>query len=249
MKDEVVDFDVPLLHIYSYLGIDSLVKKLLSVEPRAVNDTRYRIESPLAYAVRGGHQAAVRLLLEHGANVNSGAPSFWSFRPFHGRTALIHAAFIGHEAMARVLLEHGADANVRDEFEGRTALCYAVGRGHVAMVRLLLENGADVNAETGNVIHGRGPAVELPFLLSWLMLDYRTNEEHEASRRHSTALTDASRMGNNTAVELLLAHGAEVKARDHDGMSAMKWAVLFGHEAVVELLRVHGANMEEWRHG
>jgi ankyrin repeat protein len=55
----------------------------------------------------------VRLLLDHGAEVNA--------RDRKGRTALMHAVTSFNVTAVRLLLEHGADRNLVDE-NGKTAL-------------------------------------------------------------------------------------------------------------------------------
>ena len=41
-------------------------------------------------------------------------------------------------------------------------------------------------------------------------------------------------------VEMLLAHGANINAKDKDGLSPADWAVKNGHKDVAELLLQHG---------
>lgn len=84
-----------------------------------------------------GHAAIVRLLLEHGADVNArtgsdNTPFYWAC--WHGRTNI-----------ARLLLEYGADPNARD-MSGNIPLHWACRFGHAEIVRFLVEQGTDVNA-------------------------------------------------------------------------------------------------------
>ena len=86
-------------------------------------------------AARTGDAAAVKSLLEQGADVNA------KFR--YGQTALFKAAERGHAEVVRLLLERGADANVKDTFYGATPMTWAVDKGHVEAVRALLAKGAE----------------------------------------------------------------------------------------------------------
>lgn len=76
-----------------------------------------------------GNTAAVRALLELGADVNQAENS--------GMTALMWAAHGGHAGVIETLLRHGADVNARDN-HGFTALMYAAAHGLATPVKLLL---------------------------------------------------------------------------------------------------------------
>ncbi len=69
--------------------------------------------SPLHYAATGPEPELVRLLLEHGAEVDSTAPN--------GTTPLMMAAQYGSEDSIKLLLERGADPNRRNQRELRAA--------------------------------------------------------------------------------------------------------------------------------
>jgi ankyrin repeat protein len=54
----------------------------------------------------------------------------------------------------------------------------------------------------------------------------------------------AAAHSNNNTVELLLAHGADVKVKDEDGMTALHWAAWYGYKDTAELLLGHRADVE-----
>jgi ankyrin repeat protein len=105
--------------------------------------------TPLMIASEMGHVGIVKLLLAHGAKVNSrteGAGATNTGVDWHeGKTALIFAARLGHVEVARLLLEHGADPNIIDSIYD-TALKLANAKPTTArereMVKLLKEHGA-----------------------------------------------------------------------------------------------------------
>jgi ankyrin repeat protein len=71
---------------------------------------------PLVYVARGDkgeRPDTIRLLLDHGADVNAAGP--------RGKTALHYAATAGHAGVMRILLERGADPTRLDD-NGQTAL-------------------------------------------------------------------------------------------------------------------------------
>jgi ankyrin repeat protein len=95
----------------------------------------------LTWAAYGGSVAAVQLLLDRGADPDSGA--------------LHAAAAAGRAEVVTVLLGAGAQVDRRDHDTGRTPLHAAVSTGPdggdvVAVVRALLSAGADVNATTSD---------------------------------------------------------------------------------------------------
>ncbi|KAJ6438030.1 hypothetical protein O9K51_09452 [Purpureocillium lavendulum] len=218
-----------------------------------------------------GHQAAVKLLLERGADV--GAKD-----SVYNRTPLLWAAKNGHEAVVKLLLERGADVSAKeDSVSNRTPLSWAAKNGHKAVVKLLLEYGANVKSEdldgwkplpwaAGN---GHEPVVKLllenganveaenpegwkPLSLAArnghktvvkLLLENLANVEAETPE-HWTPLLLATENGHEAVVKLLLENGANVEAEDSNGWKPLRWAAVNGHVAVVKLLLENGANVE-----
>lgn len=84
----------------------------------------------LKMAVLAGDQAAVRLYIRRGDDINSTDDK--------GRTPLILAASRGHVEICRLLLEAGADPHVTDG-EGHDAISMAIGTGKVGLAELLKE--------------------------------------------------------------------------------------------------------------
>ncbi|KAH6840510.1 ankyrin repeat-containing domain protein [Alternaria alternata] len=85
-------------------------------------------------------EAIVRLLISHGADVNS-APG-----EICGRTALQAACGAGNEKIVDLLLEKGADVNGDiSSSGGKSTLVCAVLSGHLGIVKKLLDLGADID--------------------------------------------------------------------------------------------------------
>jgi len=196
--------------------------------------------------------AKVRLLLDHGADVNLVAKS--------GRTALIVAAFTNPSAevvkllltrgakvgvmdarhvtplnaatfgddtaTVRLLLDAGGDINTPDTFIGLTPLMNAAGNRNVEAVKLLLAKGAGVNVvskteglpkiQTGTVEFG-----------GW------------------TPLLMASAFGPPEAVKLLLDAGGKIDAQDYRGFTPLMLAVGTDRydRRTINMLLAHGADL------
>ncbi len=92
----------------------------------------------LSHAIRQGNEGIMRLLIEHGANVNAVSDD-------RANTPLMEAATRGDVAVVRRLLEAGADLDLKTKY-GQTALMLAVGEARVGVAQLLLEYGAKTDA-------------------------------------------------------------------------------------------------------
>ena len=89
-------------------------------------------------AVNRGDEAAVRALLDDGADMTT--------RDIRGETPLHWAVDCGHRAVALLLLERGADIEARDRFDG-TALHMACLKANEEMAGFLLDQGANIDAK------------------------------------------------------------------------------------------------------
>jgi tetratricopeptide (TPR) repeat protein len=120
--------NVPMMELFVARGAD-------------VNKTNVRGEQALLYASWKGHLAAVRWLVDHGAEFDRDGKE-WS--------ALHYAAFAGHEAVVGYLLERGADINALS-VNGSTPLMMAAREGKEQIAVRLLASGArtDIDNDAG----------------------------------------------------------------------------------------------------
>ena len=244
---------------HAAMGDLGKVRELLAVKAVEVDGFDALRRTPLSAAAEAGHHQIVEQLIAAGADVNrcnevAGSP----------RSTPLTCAAIGSSAqrdrILRLLLDAGADPD-RVGADGRTALMQAVesdvgffGRtGSFALsTRTLIEAGADL--EIGD-----------PFgLTAWMRaislawsIEIDEVVEHYEAVAGLLAEAGASTAGR-PAIELiwavvgeeaeivseLLAAGAPVNARRHDGSTALMLAVRDGRQDAARLLIEAGADVE-----
>ena len=146
-----------------------------------------------------GDVSAIRFLLAHGETLAS----------LGDNLGLGDAVFHGHWPLCQFLIEQGANPGhvLPDTGESplHLALCKANRPAYDAIVDMLLAAGADPDCATL-------PGIET----GSFMRDARTQGE--------TPLHRAAAFGSERAIDLLLAAGARIDARDRNGDSPLGWA-------------------------
>ncbi|KAF3188341.1 hypothetical protein TWF788_001017 [Orbilia oligospora] len=125
------------LHLAAYFGARNIVDLLLYDNSLDVKDSHH--QTPILLASRYGNEDVVEVLLDRGAEVESGDKFGW--------TPLLWAAKNGHEAIVEKILDRGAQVDSKDAY-GMTSLHWAAWEGHEAVASILLERGADIEMET-----------------------------------------------------------------------------------------------------
>jgi ankyrin repeat protein len=126
---------------------DTAVLGLLLRYGLNANDTVSFGDYPINYALNFRCFASVKMLVEHGANVNVRPMSFL-LDPLNGMTPLMFAAGDGDGPCLYYLLDHGADPNQKSK-NGYTALMYLQQseRDEPEMTMALIKHGASVTAK------------------------------------------------------------------------------------------------------
>jgi ankyrin repeat protein len=145
------------LHVCARTGKPEAVKALIASGATVDTIENWRGQTPLMWAAAEGHSAAMRVLIEAGADVNARSSIItWErqrteeprdkWLPPGGLTPLLFAARDGKLESAKLLLSAGADVNVVDP-DRHTALILALVNGHFDVAGALIQAGADVNME------------------------------------------------------------------------------------------------------
>ncbi|XP_061604448.1 protein TANC2 isoform X2 [Phyllopteryx taeniolatus] len=201
-----------------------------------------------------GHDDAVALLLDHGAQVD--------IQSHDGLTALGFAASAGHLDVITLLSQHKAKVGHVDA-SGRCVGVHAAQRGHLHVLRFLLKH-ADWSCASccGRRGVSRSQALQQALtaaasmghtqIVSYLLDRPEEDDDDEEERPEintadslwgETALTAAAGGGRVSVCKLLLDQGASLEQGSRRSVLPLFSAVRRGHWQVAELLLNHGAQV------
>ena len=188
----------------------------------------------------------INLLLKQGANINAQAR-------INGYFALQYAINWPDISLVTLLLDKGANVNLADE-GGNTALTAAAGRRgpeNAAIVKLLIARGANIHANNDAAIIDAAREAE-PEVVRLLLAKGAPANVRAKDRYNNTVLMEAASGGSVENVKLLLDAGADLKALNEDGQTALMKAVRLDHRyapaqrlPIIELLLSKGADINQ----
>jgi ankyrin repeat protein len=227
------------LYYASLCGFSGVASYIICTHGEDVNALSGYHGTPLRAASYKGHIDVVRVLLDHGANVNTIDKK---------KTPLTSAYGGRHLEIMRLLLEHGADVDAWDDFDD-PVLNGASQNGQAEVVHLLLQHNADVNSRgslgwtplQGASFFGQTKVVQL-------LLDHGADIDALSSchyRWHPLGpLHIAIRRNFLEVVQLLLEHGADVNSQDDEDRTPYQVAESVGLTEIAQLLLEHSAEKE-----
>ena len=189
----------------------------------------------------------VRMLLARGADVKA-VDGF--------KSTTLHAATQGNDLETiRQIVDAGVDVNAVN-FPGFTAIMASASQNNLAAVRLLLAKGANVNAVSGDGSFQKVKAGSIalgnwtPLLLAAplgsielvkTLLDAGA-KVNVADVRGMTPLmlAVATDRQNMDVIRMLIARGADVKAKSLAGETALDWAIKTGPRPAIDAIRSAG---------
>lgn len=223
--------------------------------------------SPLNLAALQGQVEIVEMLLDQGADIETGDRE--NSRPLHnaaarghlevirllirkgadvkfqdanGATPLHFAATVGNMEVIRLLVASGAGVNQRNSTQGMAPLHWAVSRDKLDAVDLLVSKGADMEIRDDE---GRTPlflaVINEKIRAARLLLEKGANVD-AAAREGDTPLLVALH-GSRRMANLLIENGADIEVENDHGWNALHNATFGGFEDVVALLIEKGLDV------
>ncbi|KAJ5725195.1 NACHT nucleoside triphosphatase [Penicillium malachiteum] len=231
-----VDIATPVYYA-ALLGLDFVLNSILpagSELSETVNIQGGYWGYALQAASFNGHEKAVQILLDRGADINIQYGNWGN--------ALHAASFNGHEKVVQVLLDGGADVNIQHEYWGNILQAASLN-GHEKVVQTLLDRGVNVNVQGGNWTNAlQAASVSGHEKVVQILLDAGADVNMQDGYWGS-ALQAASLNGHDKVAQILLNGGADINAEGKYWGNALRAASINGHEKVVEILLNGGADV------
>jgi putative CocE/NonD family hydrolase len=190
--------------------------------------------TPLQQAPYSSSLEMVRLLLDKGADMKAGPWTVWQSAIENSRKDILE-----------LLFQRGLDMNATEEQHGMSVLGFALAFHKDDMVDYLLARGAKL--ARGLDRNGLTP-LHHAAQMGYKNIDrfgpaIRDDIDERDSLYGFTALHYAARFGQKQVAEVLIANGADVRAKDKWGYQPLHWAAYHDRPEIIELLISKGADV------
>jgi ankyrin repeat protein len=199
----------------------------------ATREDRTLMDEHLVAAAEAGDTVAALRLLEGGAEIN--------WRDARGRTPVMAATHGNHAATVEALLRAGADVNIQDARLDNPFL-YAGAEGLLDILRLTIAAGADTTITNRYGGTALIPAAERGHVeVVAELLEHTDVDVNHINKLGWTALLEAIVLSDGGGrhqqiVRLLVAHGADVRIPDGDGVTPLEHARRRGYQEIARIL-------------
>ncbi|KAL8919498.1 MAG: hypothetical protein Q9172_004952 [Xanthocarpia lactea] len=159
---------------------------------------------------------------------------------------VVVAAYFGLTYVAAALLDHGANANVLARPpDGVSALDIACQKGHRDVVKLLLDRGAIIQGQQLRKVGPlhRAASFNHPAVVE-VLLEHSQALVHAKNSHGKTALHDAAERGLLEVVQLLIKHGADLRAKSNTMETPLSYAASSGNISCVQALLDAGVPLD-----
>ncbi|WP_155593837.1 ankyrin repeat domain-containing protein [Lysinibacillus cavernae] len=196
------------------------------------------LTSDLFKAAEKGDMNALQKVIDQKVDINA--------QDSNKRTALMIATYNHDTKAAKLLIDAGADVNIQDSMQN-TPFLYAGAEGLLAILKLTIQAGADPsipNRYGGTALipaseHGHIEVIEELLTTTNIDVDH-------VNHLGWTALMEAIVLNNGnptqqTAIQLLIEHGADVNIPDNNNVTPLQHAKQRGFKEIEQILIAAGA--------
>lgn len=229
LKDIGKFAELPDIAMHIYQGNISALQEALAagwdIEEGIVLSKHITL-SPLDLAIVSQQMKVIKLLVEHGVNLN--VPH---------NPAFLSAVRYGKQDVIRYLVTHGAELDKSNQTgSGAYSQAYYGNKGNIPLIQ---ELGLDIKQHGGPVLRQAVSDHDLK-TLTYLLdhgVDINYNRPDMVYPYQATPLTVAARMGNMNMVQFLVERGADVTIAEKDGDRPYTIAVANKHIEMAEYLK------------
>ena len=221
-----------VLHFASQLSNQEVVEFLLNLNEISVNATDNSNQTPLMRAcIKGGRLDNIKMLIQNGADIQA--------RDCNGLTVLHLASRNSNQEVVEFLLklnEISVNATDNSNHTPLMRACYDGGR--LDNIKMLIQNGADIQASSNygsTILHfasalSNQEVVEFLLKLNEISVN-ATDNSNQTPLMH--ACINGGRLDN---IKMLIQNGADIQARDCNGLTVLHFASVSSNQEVVEFL-------------